>query len=1609
MIPPGIVLLACCLLLALLPFVTAPGNIIADSKLDLSVNPIGYLARAFSLWDPQQFGQLQNQANGYLFPMGPFFAFGRLAAVPAWITQRLWISAVLIAAFLGTERLAGRLGIGAPWTRAVAGLAYALSPMALTLIGEYSGEYLPQAVAPWIIIPLAGAALDDGRGHRLWRAAARSAVAVALCSGINAACTAAALVPAVIFILTRPTRPAALRWRLLAWWAPAVLLATLWWTIPLALLQKYGVSFLPYTESAAATTSATSLDHALLGTENWISYLVVDGQPWWTVGYRLANQALPTLLSGLVAGLGLTGLIRRRMPERRFLLCCLLAGLVIISSGHPSPGDPLAGSVAALINGPAAAFRNLWKFDPLIRLPIALGLAQLLATARAPRRRAVLIVAAGLGIGGLALPAYLSGVANAGSFAQIPSYWTAAASWLNSRAGHQAVLLVPGATFGQYVWGSPLDDVLQPLTTVDWAERDISTISTPGNERLLDAVDQQLAEGAGSAGLTRLIARMGVKYVVVRDDLDRTVLMGAWPARVNQALAESPGMTEVATFGPLVGSAAPDDATNLDPPYPAVEIYQVAGAEPVATVQPAAGTLRVYGAPESMLTLADEGLLADRPVLLNDDGAGLPVAGTASTDSLRRTTRDFGELRSSYSPTMTATQPADTFWATGDYLEPGWSEYYSVARYTGIKDVTASSSASYPQTIPALWASGLLPYAAVDGDLRTKWESGDWTGPVGQWIREDFDAPLPLSRIRVAFVDNGAIGPPVSRVIVSTAAGQVTDAVQVTSQPQWLRVPAGRSGWLRITITGLAWQPVLALGAEAAISDIAVPGVQAGRTIVAPGVPGGDPSVVVLAKAQPQPSGCMLGSLGWACDPTLATPTQEQYGFDHTFYERSPQRSTVPGLTVPGLTVPGLTMSGSAVLVDPSLADRYARVGAGGATATASSTYTDDPQDQARSAFDGNQATSWIASGQDPRPTLTVGWRKARTIRRVTIERPPGTSALLPVLITGSGGQARGAMLSGASSVVTFAAMRTTSLTFAFSPVQAPLQITDVAIGGVPFLSTPSVPFRLRCGLGPLIELNGKTVPTRVSGTFAALLTGQPLRFTACSPVTLAAGANQVVEPSSDAFSVQDVVLDAAPVAPARPATAAVIRSWTSSVRTLAVSAAASSYLVVNENFNAGWRAVIDGRQLRAVELDGWKQAWLLPAGTSGVVTLTYQPNRPYLAAVIGGLALLALIMLAAAWPDRWRFRLRRMRPRRMQPRRIRPPAVLVAGILLPATGFWLAGYPGALIVPAATALFVVAVRRAGRSPFWSGLSRPWLLACLMLAASVGAATGQHLLLAGSSGGLVTALDTEVPQVICLLIVARLAMELLPVEDELAGIGRAWRTLSEDDPLWAICVAPEARGGGWGDAEFYATGVAEVEATLARAAELGLTASGVRARDFGCGAGRLTRALAARFDLVVGVDIAPGMLDLARRDNPVAARCEFLLNTRPDLALFGDGEFDLVYSSVVLQHLPPGLIRAYLAEFARVLRPGGSLIIQLPTRPRLTPRGLAYRCLPPAVLGLVQRGLLGYPAPMRMHGMAERRVLRLLSARGVEVVAADPAAYHPDWDERRYFGRLKKK
>jgi SAM-dependent methyltransferase len=106
------------------------------------------------------------------------------------------------------------------------------------------------------------------------------------------------------------------------------------------------------------------------------------------------------------------------------------------------------------------------------------------------------------------------------------------------------------------------------------------------------------------------------------------------------------------------------------------------------------------------------------------------------------------------------------------------------------------------------------------------------------------------------------------------------------------------------------------------------------------------------------------------------------------------------------------------------------------------------------------------------------------------------------------------------------------------------------------------------------------------------------------------------------------------------------------------------------------------------------------------------------------------------------------------------------------------------------------------------------------------------------------------------------------------------------------------------------------------------------ALDFGCGVGRLTQALAKHFSRVVGIDVSEPMVAHARRLNRHGERVTYYANPRADLRVVGDARFDVVYTDLVLQHMPPAQALGYIAEFVRVLRPGGFLVFQLPSHKR---------------------------------------------------------------------------
>jgi SAM-dependent methyltransferase len=226
----------------------------------------------------------------------------------------------------------------------------------------------------------------------------------------------------------------------------------------------------------------------------------------------------------------------------------------------------------------------------------------------------------------------------------------------------------------------------------------------------------------------------------------------------------------------------------------------------------------------------------------------------------------------------------------------------------------------------------------------------------------------------------------------------------------------------------------------------------------------------------------------------------------------------------------------------------------------------------------------------------------------------------------------------------------------------------------------------------------------------------------------------------------------------------------------------------------------------------------------------------------------------------------------------------------------------------------------------------------------------------------------------------------------LAALQRDWDTLGDADPFWAVCVDRKRRGGGWDVSEFMASGRSEVGHLIAGLDASGLCPDRRAALDFGCGLGRLTAALAEHFETVTGVDISASMLRQATRLHASNPRCSFAHNDQPNLSSFGSRSFDLVYSSMVLQHLPAELAAAYLAEFVRIVRPGGAVAIFVPQSHRRTPSGLVYAHAPQRMIGLIQTRVFGYPAPMRMTTFPADLAASVVAPLGARLVTSLPRA-----------------
>ncbi|MEV6877235.1 alpha-(1-_3)-arabinofuranosyltransferase [Amycolatopsis sp. NPDC051128] len=1196
------------LALTTLSFLQMPGKTTFDTKLDLAVDPLAFLGRALHLWNPQATaGELQNQAYGYLFPMGPFFALCQAAGVPAWVAQRLWGAVLLSAAFGGALLLARAMKIGTERTRLIGALGYALAPRMLTEIGGLSAEMLPAVLLPWVLVPLVRA----GTTGSPRRAAGLSALAVLCMGGVNGAMVVMALVLPGLWLLTR-------RWtrshvELVLWWFIFVVGATLWWILPLLLLGEYSLPFLDYIESATNTTAPMSLFEVLRGTNQWVAY-VVQGTPWWPGGWSLIDNPVLMLATGLVAGVGLLGLTRRGLPERRFLVLGVLTGLTLLTIGYVGTLDsPLAEQVRHLLDGPLAPLRNVHKFEPVLRLPLMLAFVHGISSSPRPSpvkpSRRYLRPALGLLLVlVMAAPAWLLNLRSGPGWDDVPGYWHDAMGWVAKAGPDARTLLLPATGFGEYDWGRTVDEPAQAIAKSPWAVRNQVPLGSEGNTRLMDSVDAALADGRGDPGLAALLARSGYRFLLLRNDIERDRTAAPPIATLRAGLAGSPGIGKAAEFGPL-------------------EVYEVKRPVPLATATSTKDVPTVSGGPENLLPLIGSGQLDPAtPTVLTGDG-GSPGGPRLVTDGLRRAERNVGGVRDNLSQTLTAGEAFRQQRAAGDLLPFPGQEHQTVAAYRGIRSVTASTAASFADAFGGS-DPGHQPFAAIDGDPRTAWHSSSFTGPIGQWLEVELDTPRLVTSVDLQMVDDLRVGWPPTRIRITTDNGSVEQQVIRGAGAHDYPVAAGVTRKVRITLLSLV---VGRQDGNVGIAELKIPGTEPQRALEVPADLPVGPAPGFAFTRGPQPRYACLPSDGTVrCDASVARDGEEPDGVRRLFSTPAEETYLVGGTVLPAgggrnpVALPGVTVASTSQL--------------GG-----------DPAASGFAAVDGDAGTTWRPDATDLRPTLTLGWTGQKRISGLHIGVSPGGGARVPRQLELAGRSGTRTVQLDASGSATFEPLDTDQLQIVLpGDDDDPTARSVVGIGSLELSGTdgllpgPDPAFTVPCGAGPNVHLDGLDYRTSVQGTLSDITTHRPLELRMCRDseggIDLPPGGHELRTDRSESFVVQDLWLRPAHAATTPPVHRAVqVGAWDAASRSVTVAPGEEAVLAVPENANAGWVATLDGHELTRTRVDGWQQAWLVPAGDGGVVSLSFVPDSAYRTALLIGAAAVLLMLVGVAWPARRR------------------------------------------------------------------------------------------------------------------------------------------------------------------------------------------------------------------------------------------------------------------------------------------------------------------------------------------------------------------------------------
>ena len=1218
------------------------GRVAADTKAYLYLDPGRLLAGAPYMWQPEvAMGTVTHQNIGYLWPVGPFFWLGEAIGLPDWITQRLWLGSVLLAAGLGMRWFLRTLG----WRGAallVSSLSYMLSPYLLNYVDRHSVILLPWAGLPWLMGLTVRALRTPG-----WRHAAIFGLVTLTVGGVNASSLLLVGIGPVAWLAWCAVEGSA-PWRRVVGTAARIGLAFaatgIWWMVGLAIQSRYGLPTLHLTENYKVVSDAATAPELFRGLGYWYFYGQGRLGAWIEPATSYTRWALPLSFALPLLALLAAAIIRFR--HRGHALMLIVLGLLVGIGAHPYDGPSPLGRIFRdlTLTDAGLALRSTPRALPLSILGTSMLLGAGAAAMGRWRPRWEQPVAALLCVLVVANLSPLWQGEILGSLVQrpedVPGYWHEAAAHLDASGDGTRVLELPGSDFAAYRWGNSGDPVLPGLMDRPYVARELIPQGSPASAALLVALDSEVQEGRlDPDGLAPLARLMGVGDIVLRSDLQFERFRTPRPDDLWADLRDAPGFGPAVSFGTPVANVAGPERPLLDQhtlsrpvgsqhPAPAI-VLPVLDAQPILRIADPTRSIVLSGDADGLVAAAGEGLLeAGRPVLFSASLLDPVLLASALgsnarlilTDTNRLQGRRWGTIRETTGYTQRWDEEVDRGDLSDQRLDvlPVRPGTLTVARQTGIR-VDASGYGN-----PVTFTAGDRPFHAVDGRLDTAWTVGAFDEVVGEHLTLTLDEPAPIESL--TFVQARSQGQ--NRWITDLRIhldDQVMDVVLDATS----RTPPGQLVHLsgadvRVVVLEVRDTDVGRLDHYAGVTgvgfaEVGVAGVAADETILLPtdltdllGYDSGAELAIVLTRQRSDPRDPIRSEPERGMDRTMDLP------WARTFELRGEARWSAH--------------ADDALLDDP---------GAPRVRATAS--LAGDLVSRGRAAFDDDPTTAWQPPiGPQDGQAVTITHPVPRAFRNLTLTyRADGlhsAPSAVTVLVDGVpiGRSTLPGTLRAADDLVTVdlglpdatgrsltmrldeVVERRTMNWYSGLPDVLPVAIVDISDG----FDFPERPQRIDTGCREdLLRLDGRSVPVRITGSTPDAFARRPLAVTACGPtLELSEGEHRIVATAGadSMYDLDRLVLTSASsvIAPTHAGMPSLrVQKLDRTEILLEVEGATSPYwLILGQSLSAGWQlrddAGLDHGPPRLV--DGFANGWLVAPDDAARTSfrLVWAPQR---------------------------------------------------------------------------------------------------------------------------------------------------------------------------------------------------------------------------------------------------------------------------------------------------------------------------------------------------------------------------------------------------------------